>query len=283
MVLTAVLTWWALCYEPAVQSALDAYTERPYFVAHSWRGSEFPMSSLALTQAAVDTGLQFIDLDVRLSSDGVPVVYHDPNLNQTTGKRGMVRDAPFAELTKMTITPNRSYRGPEQQIASLASHLEVIKAASGTPVAVIEIKDWSSEIADTAEAAVLELLRHYDMTTRSIIVTAHPLRVCAIKRKAPQQLVMNTFVDGNYERKQTHFFTLPWYVRSEPARRLLRKWCPPDALAIEKTVATGTIESVIAAGYPVFMWSLQSPREFERAHAWGVFATVGEGFSVPAP
>jgi glycerophosphoryl diester phosphodiesterase len=272
---TGVLAWWFFYVDRAVSSALALYTEQPYFVAHTAYGHEFPMSSLAGTQAAVARGRQFVDMDVRLSADNIPVVYHDPFLTKTSRSEGMVRQTSFAELSLTTITASEKYQGPDQKIASLARHLEVIKTATGTPVAVIEIKDWSPDIADTAEVVVLDLVERYGLQGRSIIVTAHPLRVCALKKKSPQSMVMHTFVDSAYDQTRGHFFSLPWYARHEFTRHLLRTWCRPDALAIEKTVATSTIESLLAAGYPVFLWSLTSSEDFERAHSLGVFATVG--------
>lgn len=49
---------------------------------------------------AVRHGFEFIEFDVRLSKDGIPVVIHDETLNRTTNGRGRVRNFTVRDLKK---------------------------------------------------------------------------------------------------------------------------------------------------------------------------------------
>jgi len=99
---------------------------------------------------AVAAGADAIELDVRISADGVPVVMHDPNVDRTTDGSGNVADMTFPELSaldagaRFTTDDGKSfpYRSKGHRIPSFD---EVLEAFPETPT-LIEIK--------TADAAV---------------------------------------------------------------------------------------------------------------------------------
>ena len=70
----------------------------PLAVAHKGASGERPENTLAAFERAVELKVDFIELDVHLSSDGVPVVIHDHDLDRTTNGTGPVRAATLADL-----------------------------------------------------------------------------------------------------------------------------------------------------------------------------------------
>jgi glycerophosphoryl diester phosphodiesterase len=68
----------------------------PLIIAHRGSSAAAPENTLAAFGHALDAGADGIELDVRLASDGVPVVIHDASLRRT----GSVRD----EISQMTST-----------------------------------------------------------------------------------------------------------------------------------------------------------------------------------
>ena len=60
----------------------------------SWVLRSFPENTLAAFEAAVRFGADALELDVRLTADGVPVVFHDERLERTTDGQGLVRETP---------------------------------------------------------------------------------------------------------------------------------------------------------------------------------------------
>ena len=58
--------------------------------------SEAPENSMAAFRRAVEHGYG-IELDVQLSKDGVPVIFHDFDLARACGVSGLVRDYTFAD------------------------------------------------------------------------------------------------------------------------------------------------------------------------------------------
>jgi glycerophosphoryl diester phosphodiesterase len=77
-------------------------TARPIqLVAHRGNASEYPENTLPAFESALDLGLKFLELDVQLSADGVPMVIHDPRLERTAGVAASVFDLRARELTRI--------------------------------------------------------------------------------------------------------------------------------------------------------------------------------------
>lgn len=79
-----------------------------HLVAHRGNAAEFPENTLPAMVSALELGVRFIELDVQLSRDGVPVVIHDHLLLRTTGLPGSVFDHDAADLARLeAVEPQR--------------------------------------------------------------------------------------------------------------------------------------------------------------------------------
>ena len=78
----------------------DIAGRRPILIAH--RGGvvslRSPECSLTAIRLAAEMGYDMVELDVQTSSDGVPIVFHDPSLTKACGKRGRVADFSATQL-----------------------------------------------------------------------------------------------------------------------------------------------------------------------------------------
>lgn len=80
------------------------YLDGPYPRAYAHRGWHIGEltgceNTLAAFHRAVDEGFGYLELDVRATVDGVPVVHHDPTLDRTTTGAGEIRALRAADLT----------------------------------------------------------------------------------------------------------------------------------------------------------------------------------------
>ena len=123
--------------------APDAF---PQIVAHRGASSTRPENTLTSFAHALELGARIVELDVRLSRDGVPVVIHDPTIDRTTTGSGAVHEMTAAEISTLEIPPG-------EHIPTLA---EVFDLVSGAAAVAIEIKNLPGEPAyePTEEAIV---------------------------------------------------------------------------------------------------------------------------------
>jgi glycerophosphoryl diester phosphodiesterase len=72
-----------------------------HLVAHRGNARDFPENTLPAFNSALELGLRFLELDVHLSADGVPMVIHDHDLTRTTGRPGCVFDLRARDLVQI--------------------------------------------------------------------------------------------------------------------------------------------------------------------------------------
>lgn len=71
----------------------------PKLVAHRGYTLHYPENTLLGLEAAVAAGAGFLEVDIQLSKDQVPFVFHDRNLERLCGQKGAIQDYTAAELS----------------------------------------------------------------------------------------------------------------------------------------------------------------------------------------
>ena len=72
-------------------------------VAHRGIATEAPENTLAAFQRAIDLGADAVELDVRLTADQIPVVYHYFYLDENTSVSGPIFDFTLAQLRTVEV------------------------------------------------------------------------------------------------------------------------------------------------------------------------------------
>lgn len=75
----------------------------PEIVAHRGNAAEFPENTLQALQSAVDLGLRWVEFDVQLTADKVPVVFHDADLARVAGRPDPVHTLPWSQLAEIPV------------------------------------------------------------------------------------------------------------------------------------------------------------------------------------
>lgn len=74
-----------------------------WVIAHRGASRDEVENTLPAFERAIELGADWIELDVQLSADGVPVVFHDLDLDRLTPLRGPLRRRKLAELRAVGI------------------------------------------------------------------------------------------------------------------------------------------------------------------------------------
>jgi glycerophosphoryl diester phosphodiesterase len=70
-------------------------------VAHRGFMRKFPENTILAVRGSFDQGADAVEVDIRLSADGVPVVMHDVTVDRTTDGRGVVNTLSAAEIVAL--------------------------------------------------------------------------------------------------------------------------------------------------------------------------------------
>ena len=115
-----------------------------------WRAGGPPENSLSAFEAACRGGFG-IELDVFLSADNEPVVFHDDSLERMTGAKGLIWELSAAELSTLPL------QGSADRVPTLAGTLDLI---AGRAMVLVEIKA-SPAVGGALEERVAEVLDRY--------------------------------------------------------------------------------------------------------------------------
>ena len=109
----------------------------PWLIAHRGAMAEAPENVAAGFDIAFSYGIDGIETDVQLSSDGIPVIFHDDTLRRITGKKGSVADYPIAALQELDYGAwyAEAFRG--ETILSLEA---LLRRYAGKGIFMIELK-----------------------------------------------------------------------------------------------------------------------------------------------
>jgi len=75
----------------------------PLIIGHRGASAVAPENTMAAFREAITVGAHGIEFDVRLTSDGVPVVIHDSTLRRTGGVNQRVADLSWHDLSEVDV------------------------------------------------------------------------------------------------------------------------------------------------------------------------------------
>jgi glycerophosphoryl diester phosphodiesterase len=114
-------------------------------IAHRGASGYAPENTLSAFELAIAQGADALELDVRLTADGVPVVIHDATLERTTGRPAKVGDLSLDQLLEADagerFSPDRGKTFPFRGRGLLIPTLQdVLRAFPATPL-LIDLKE----------------------------------------------------------------------------------------------------------------------------------------------
>ncbi len=113
-------------------------------VAHRGYAARYPENTRESLAAAVRAGARFLEFDVQLSADGVPVLLHDVTLERTAGRPGSVFELSAAQLSRIEVNETARF-GPAFSGVRIPLLQDVVADLATWPgvTAFVEIKPES--------------------------------------------------------------------------------------------------------------------------------------------
>lgn len=205
----------------------------PLRIAHRGASGEglAPENTLAAFERAIQIGVDLLEIDVRTTGDGHIVVLHDPSLDRTTDRQGLVRAMTFDEIRQADA-------GNGEKVPTLD---EVLDLARHRAQVLVEIK------SDFISERVLQIIADTGSDEQVVLQSFNPQTVQRLKLLAPQ--LPASLLVGQLP-------TTPSRVR---ARRLVTQVLEAGANALSiwhATLTPALIEEMRKRAIAVWAWTV---------------------------
>ncbi len=152
--------------------------------AHRGASSTHPENTVAAFKEAVRLGADMIEFDVGLTSDGAPVILHDPTVDRTTDGSGPLESFTFEALRRLDAGRHKGEAFAGERIPTLQETLEAIppgivlnvhlKASPGVEDTTLDVLRRMGRLGDAViagEAHQMERVREIEPAARRCNLT----------------------------------------------------------------------------------------------------------------
>ncbi|XP_034185793.1 glycerophosphodiester phosphodiesterase 1 [Osmia lignaria lignaria] len=153
-------------------------------VAHRGGGYDFPENSLTAFRNCKDRGCNAVELDVLLTKDNVPIVFHDTTIDRVTGQPGTIKDMTWDQLKDLDITHNHPLKDKFTDGEKIPLLSEVLETClSNEQRIIIDIKEKRLEVVE----AILDAYKKYPkLFQRAVVSSFNPIIIYMLRRKEPR-------------------------------------------------------------------------------------------------
>jgi glycerophosphoryl diester phosphodiesterase len=242
----------------------------PWAIAHRGGRGLWPENTLVAFENAAALGVDVLEMDLRVTSDGVFVVIHDRSVDRTTNGSGRVDSMTFAELRKLDAGYRFSagaergfpYRGKAIVVPTFDEVLARFPSASLN----VEMKDFNA----TQAARLCEVIRGVNVTEHVLVASAGHDAMAAFRATCPSVATSVTAREG---------FTLYVLYRlgltslyRGPATAIQM----PESLGRGPTVEAGLVRLANEINAPVQVWTVNQEADMRRLLDLGVHGIMSD-------
>lgn len=210
-----------------------------------------PENTLQSIELAAELGVRWVELDVMLTRDQVPILFHDAWLNKLSNGRGQIEKLDFNALGNIRVlSPRKVKGGRSQPLATLASALARIEEL-GLGLN-LEIKPTSPDKDLLTLHYAVQELKHFPGLP--LLISSFSMDVLAEAQRL-----------------------LPQVPRGCLWERLPRNWLKKakelEAASVHLSTSwlrPGHIEEVRSQGRELYIYTVNSKRYSEKLFSWGV-------------
>ncbi len=147
-------------------------------VAHRGSSGVAPENTISSFIEAINSGAHCIEMDIQVTSDGIPIVFHDKWLSRTTNGTGLIQNLTFREIQKLDSGSWFSNRFSNETIPSLE---DVFRLTKNRIVYNIELKNLGSNPEKHIER-IVNLIYQYNFNEKIIISSFYYSQLKLIKQ-----------------------------------------------------------------------------------------------------
>ena len=235
---------------------------RPRVYAHRGGSALGPENTIAAFDIGLAAGADGLELDVRLSADGVPVVVHDPTLDRTTDATGPVSARSADELARV----DAGYRFRDRDGAApfagcgvgVPALADVLRRYPGVPT-IVELKVDSEDCGVRVAQAVCEA----DAVDRVCLAGYGSRSARGARQGLPSAGASACQVEVNHALRCSW---IGWPLRDLP----YHGYQVPERSGWLRVVSRRFVRQAHRSGCAVEVWTVDERPDMDRLLGWGV-------------
>lgn len=227
--------------------------KKPMILAHRGARKVAPENTLAAFKKAIKLGFDGIEMDVVLTKDKVPIVFHGNDLSHSTRENGFIHEMTSSDIFKVDAGSTFEEKFKGEKIPTLAETLDLFKDTN--MLINIELKNQPGK-KNGIETAVAEMIYNYGFQDKVLISSFSPLmlrRFSKISPKIPSALLIGP-----------HPF---FFLKTLLSANMLK-------VTAINPVFQYTSERLVnfahTMNWRVFTWTINTRQEYKRAVEMGV-------------
>lgn len=228
-------------------------------IAHRGASGYAPENTLVAMRRAAELGARWVEFDVMLTQDGVPVVMHDASLKRTTGGDALVVEMDFEAIQTLDAGSWFSDEFAGERIPSLAEMLDCLSQL-GLGVNV-EIKPAPDNVVETVEAVLGVLALHWSDASLPLLISSSDVNVLEAVHKVDEDLALGWIVDDEPE---------AWVADCRKISGLV------SVNANANILNASNIGQLKAAGYAVLAYTVNDAKKAQQLFDQGVAAVFSD-------
>jgi glycerophosphoryl diester phosphodiesterase len=243
----------------------------PLIIAHRGASAVAPENTLAAFARAISDGADGIELDVRLSRDGVPLVIHDETLRRTGLRQESVAEMNAQRLGEVDVGSwfNRAYlqHAREDYARECVPTLDqVFRLFQDRDAQLyVEMKTGANEGTVDLTQAVAQLIKEYRLHSRTVVVSFNLAAIAQIKH------IDSAIRTGALFEPKNDLATV---VRKQ---RMIAAAIDhgADEILLHRSIATRSATRLaMESDLLVIAWTIDDPKWIGRARSLGIHALI---------
>lgn len=147
-----------------IASMNTSMEEEPRIIAHRGANEWFNESTIPAYEIAAETGVESLEIDLRMTKDGHLVAMHDATIDRTTTGKGEVSDYTLKELKSFSTIEKRRGQIQTEDIPTLQ---EILETFQDTQKYYLETRLVEGKLA--MEEKLIALLEEYKLIDKDLI------------------------------------------------------------------------------------------------------------------
>lgn len=243
---------------------INAQTVREYcLIGHRGAASDAPENTLASIDRALEWGVDAIEIDVHLTSDGAVVLMHDRTLNRTTNGKGKVKRHTLQEILNLDAGSWFSEKFNGEKVPTLDA---VIERIAGRCTLLIEVKEHSG-YSPGVEKAVAESIRKHNASAWCKVISLKHKVIRNFHSDHPDILLQRSYV-GKVP-------LLPIYISNFLTFRGMKNYPYVEAFNMNKSfIFKRVLRKAERLGKKIHAWTDDDPNHAQKLIKKGVHGII---------